>query len=76
MENKFAPPLEEVLQRLTQLELRQMLIDKSTLKVGMVCVVFPVPSPQRLTNYVGPSISQSLQRTLFGHLRTIGESGT
>ncbi|KAJ7266661.1 kinase-like domain-containing protein [Mycena rebaudengoi] len=38
MENKFATPppfLEEVLQRPTQLELRQMLIDKSTLKVGV-----------------------------------------
>jgi len=31
----FTPPLEEVVQRLMQLELRQMLIDKSMLKVGM-----------------------------------------
>ncbi|KAJ6527617.1 kinase-like domain-containing protein [Mycena vulgaris] len=29
------PPLEEVLQRITQLELQRILIDKSTLKVGM-----------------------------------------
>jgi DNA-binding IclR family transcriptional regulator len=59
MENKFATPPrspEEVLQRLAQLELRQMLIDKSTLKVGMVCVVFPVPS-QRLIKYFDSSIS-------------------
>ncbi|KAJ7266685.1 kinase-like domain-containing protein [Mycena rebaudengoi] len=38
MENKFATPalsLEEVLQRVAQLELRQILIDKSTLKVGV-----------------------------------------
>ncbi|KAJ7788245.1 hypothetical protein B0H13DRAFT_2299164, partial [Mycena leptocephala] len=31
----LTPPLEEVLQRVRQLELRQMLIDKSALKVGM-----------------------------------------
>jgi hypothetical protein len=48
---------QELLQRLTQLELRQMLIDKSALKVGMVCVVFPVPSRQRLTKSVDSSIS-------------------
>jgi hypothetical protein len=75
MEHKFAP-LEEVLQRITQLELRQMLIDKSTLKVGMVCVIFLVLRRQRLIKYFDSSISQSSQRTLFGHLQTIGESGT
>ncbi|KAJ7447964.1 hypothetical protein FB451DRAFT_767212 [Mycena latifolia] len=67
---------EELLQRLRQLELRQMLIDKSALKVGMVWAVFPVPSRQRLTKSIDSSISLSLQRTLFGHLLTIGESGT
>jgi hypothetical protein len=34
-----------------------VLIDKSTLKVGMVCVVFPVPSGQRLIKYFDSSIS-------------------
>jgi hypothetical protein len=50
MENKFATrsllPEEGLSQRLAQLELRlgEMLIDKSTLKVGMVCLVFPASS--------------------------------
>jgi hypothetical protein len=57
VENKFTPSLEEVLQRLRQLELRQMLIDKSALKVGMVCVIFPVPSRQSLINSFDSSIS-------------------
>jgi hypothetical protein len=55
MENKFTIH-EELLQQLTQLELRQMLIDKATLKVGMVCVVFPVPIRQCLIKYFDSSI--------------------
>jgi hypothetical protein len=56
MENQSATQ-EEMLQRLRQLELRQMLIDKSALKVGMVCVVFLVPSRQRLIKSFDSSIS-------------------
>jgi hypothetical protein len=48
---------EEMLQRLRQLELRQMLIDKSALKVGMVCVVFPAPSRHRLIKSFDSSVS-------------------
>jgi hypothetical protein len=48
---------EELLQRLGRLELRTMLIDRSVLKVGMVCVALPVPSRQSLTKSVDSSIS-------------------
>jgi hypothetical protein len=48
---------EELLQRVRQLELQQVLADKSTLKVGMVCLGFPVPSHQRLIKSVDSSIS-------------------
>jgi hypothetical protein len=37
MENQFVTH-EELMQQLTQLGVGQILIDKSTLKVGMVCV--------------------------------------
>jgi hypothetical protein len=56
MENQSAIH-EEVMQRLMQLELRQMLIDKSMLKVGMVCLVFPVPNRHRLIKSFDSSIS-------------------
>jgi hypothetical protein len=68
MENQLAAN-EELVQRLTQLALRQLLIDKSTLKVGMVCVVFPVPSRQHLIN----SLTPAFRRTCRGHHSVICE---
>jgi hypothetical protein len=58
MDENQSDTQEELLQRLRQVELRQimMLIDKSALKVGMVCIVFPVPGCQHLIKSFDSSI--------------------